>query len=156
MSDDDFGLHHATDRLNALAAMLLEAGRSTPVGTLVGPLSRLTGGLKPTASLGMGIAVGSAAVLAISAILKARVGRQEGTAAATPAAGGGGARADASAASAGMAEAGSSAGPAAQGEVPAVGAAAAPPAAAASSPAEPRTKRAPRRKSTRKPAGAAR
>ena len=82
MSHDDFGhvLRHTTEGVNALAAMLLEAGRSTPVGTLVGPLSRLAGGLrlKPTASLGMGIAVGSAAVLAISAILKARARQHAG------------------------------------------------------------------------------
>lgn len=156
MSHDDFGLRDATDRLNALAAMLLEAGRSTPVGALAGPLSRLTSGLKPTASLGMGIAVGSAAVLAISTILKARAARQEGRAATMPAAGGGATGAAASPTSTGTTKAGSSAGPTTGGNASAVDAAAAPPSTAgARSPAKPRAKRAPRRKNTGKPAGTA-
>lgn len=144
MSHDDFGLPRAVDRLNALAAMLLEAGRSTPAGTLAGPLSRLTSGLKPTASLGMGIAVGSAAVLTISAILKARAATEEG-AAAMPAAGGGSAT-NASAAAGTTAEGRSVGSPIRE---------KAPSAAAALSPAKPRAKRAPRRKGTGKPAGTA-
>ena len=72
MSHDDFGLHEAVELLNGLASMLLEAGRSTPVGALVGSVSRLTKSPKPTAGLGWGIVVGAAAVLAISAIRKNR------------------------------------------------------------------------------------
>ena len=70
MSHDDFDLRDAAARLNNLSAQLLEVGRSTPLGSLAGTVARLTSGLKPTASLGLGIAVGSVAVLAVSAFLK--------------------------------------------------------------------------------------
>lgn len=86
MSHDDYDLRHAVGRLNDLSAQLLEVGRSTPVGSLVGPAARLTSGLKPTAGFGWGIVVGSAAVLAVSAILKGRTGAPSGEPAEDPAA----------------------------------------------------------------------
>ena len=86
MSHDDYDLRHAVGRLNDLSAQLLEVGRSTPVGSLVGPVARLTSGLKPTAGFGWGIVVGSAAVLAVSAILKGRTASPSGEPAEAPAA----------------------------------------------------------------------
>jgi len=143
MSHDNLGLHEAVERLNGFATMLLETGRSTPVGALVGSVSRLTKGPKPTAGLGWGIVVGAAAVLAISAIRKNRPS-------AVPAAG----RAEPRGApfAPGVAAAGAKAAtspPA--GEEQGTEAATATAAAESTAPAAPA--KAPRRKSGRKPAG---
>lgn len=142
MSHDNLGLHEAVERLNGFATMLLETGRSTPVGALVGSVSRLTKSPKPTAGLGWGIVVGAAAVLAISAIRKNRPS-------AVPAAGHAEPRAPVAP---GMTAAGATAvtSPPA-GEEQGTEAATATAAAESTAPAAPA--KTPRRKSGRKPAG---
>lgn len=154
MSHDDFDLRDAAARLNNLSAQLLEVGRSTPLGSLAGTVARLTSGLKPTASLGLGIAVGSIAVLAVSAFLKGGSGGVSGEPADVPAEGFGAPAAPAPGATAHTADGATqeaAAAAAAPGTEQRTADAADTTGAAAAAPARTRAKAAPRRKS-RKPA----